>query len=157
MAIFVSTSQKKKEMASQPNVTSYSAQNHNATTLTQEVGSRKRLLRTQSLPPTKISSTPKSAPTGRKDLQQRQSSLKDPVDPDTVINDNEESQHSVVDSRESQQMTDSQLKYAMLERRWYEAVKENGPLAYLDSSQDVSSQESIHSSQETNSNKCTTH
>ena len=144
-------------MASQPNVTSWSAQNHNATTLTEEVGSRKRLLRTQSLPPTKISSAPKSAPTGRKDLQQRQRSLKDPVDPDTVNNDSEESQHSVEGSRESQQMTDSQLKYAMLERRWYEAVKENGPLAYLDSSQDVSSQESIHSSQETNSNKCTTH
>ena len=140
-------------MASQPNVTSCSAQNHNATTLAQEVGSRKILLRTQSLPPTKNS----SAPTGRKDLQQRQSSLKDPVDPDTIINDNKESQHSVEGSRESQQMTDSQLKYAMLERRWYEAVKENGPLAYLDSSQDVSSQESIHSSQETNSNKCTTH
>ena len=136
-------------MASQPNVTSWSAQNHNATTLTEEVGSRKRLLRTQSLPPTKISSAPKSAPTGRKDLQQRQRSLKDPVDPDTVNN--------VEGSRESQQMTDSQLKYAMLERRWYEAVKENGPLAYLDSSQDVSSQESIHSGQETNSNKCTTH
>ena len=119
----------------------------------QEVGSRKRLLRTQSLPPTKIS----SAPTGGKDLRQRQSSLKDPVDPDTVINDSEESHNSVEGSRESQQMTDSQLKYAMLEKRWYEAVKENGPLAYLDSSQDGSSQESIHSSQETNSNKCTTH
>ena len=147
----MSTSVKTKiEMASQPNVTSFSAQNHDV---------KKRLIRTQSLPPTKIASAhvTKSPPTGRKSLRQRQSSLKDPVDPDTVTNDNEESHHSVQDSQESQQMTNSQLKYAMLERRWYEAVKENGPLAYLDSSQDASSQESIHSSQETNSNKCTTH
>ena len=137
-------------MASQPNVTSISAQNHDV---------RKRLIRTQSLPPTKNASAnvTKSPPTGRKGLQQRQSSLKDPVDFDSVTNENEESHHSVEDSRESQQMTNSQLKFAMLERRWYEAVKENGPLAYLDSSQDVSSQESIQSSQETNSNKCTTH
>ena len=135
-------------MASQPNVTSLSAQNHDA---------RKRLIRTQSLPSTKIASAhvTKSSPTGRKSLQQ--SSLKDPVDSDTVTNDSEESHHSVQEPREPEQMTNSQLKFAMLERRWYEAVKENGPLAYLDSSQDVSSQESIQSSQETNSNKCTTH
>ena len=137
-------------MASQPNVTSFPAQNHDV---------RKRLIRTQSLPSTKIASVnvTKSSPTGKKSLRQRQTSLKDPVDSDTVTNDNEESHHSVQESQESQQITNSQLKYAMLERRWYEAVKENGPLAYLDSSQDVSSQESIHSSQETNSNKCTTH
>ena len=137
-------------MASQPNITSCS-------TLAEEVDSRKRLLRTQSLPPTKIASNAeKSALTGEESPQQKQSSQKDAVDPDNVINVNEESQQSVDGAEESQQMTDSQLKYAMLERRWYEAVKENGPLAYLDSSQDVSSQESIHSSQETNSNKCTT-
>ena len=138
-------------MASQPNITSCSA-------LAEEVDSRKRLVRTQSLPPTKIASNAeKSALTGRKSSPQRQSSLKDPVAPDNIINVNEESQKSVDGVQESQHMTDSQLKYAMLEKRWYEAVKENGPLAYLDSSQDVSSQESIHSSQETNSNKCTTH
>ena len=45
-------------------------------------------------------------------------------------------------------MTDSQLKLAMIEKRWYAAVKENGPLAYLDSSQDASSQESCNPSQE---------
>ena len=146
----MSTSVKKNEMASQPIVTSFSTQNHDV---------RKRLIRTQSLPSTKISSAhaANSSSTERRGLQQRQSSLKAPVDSDTVTNDNEESHHSVQDSQESQQMTNSQLKFAMLERRWYEAVKENGPLAYLDSSQDVSSQESIHSSQETNSNKCTTY
>ena len=137
-------------MASQPNITSCSA-------LAEEVDSRKRLVRTQSLPPTKIASNAeKSALTGEESPQQKQSSQKDAVDPDNVINVNEDSHHSVGAVQESQQMTDSQLKYAMLEKRWYEAVKENGPLAYLDSSQDVSSQESIHSSQETNSNKCTT-
>ena len=137
-------------MASQPIVTSFPAQNHDV---------RKRLIRTRSLPSTKIASVhaANSSSFERKGLQQRQSSLKDPVDFDSVTNENEESHHSVEDSRESQQMTHSQLKFAMLERRWYEAVKENGPLAYLDSSQDVSSQESTHSSQETNSNKCTTH
>ena len=53
-------------------------------------------------------------------------------------------------------MTDSQLKLAMIEKRWYAAVKENGPLAYLDSSQDASSQESCNPSQEKNTNECKT-
>ena len=90
-------------MASQPNVTSFSAQNHDV---------RKRLIRTQSMPPTKNASAnvTKSPPTGRKSLQQ--STLKDPVDSDTVTNDSEESHHSVQEPREPEQMTNSQLKEA---------------------------------------------
>ena len=98
-------------MASQPNITSCSA-------LAEEVDSRKRLLRTQSLPPTKIASNAeKSALTGEESPQQKQSSQKDAVDPDNVINVIEDSHHSVGAVQESQQMTDSQLKYAMLEKR----------------------------------------
>ena len=166
-------------MASQPNF-----KNENFTKLLrQENGTNQRLVRTQSLPVTKMSSTIVAKPVSNvgKFSQQSEDSEEDSVlnnaftespppsqnstnadkDPDDdsfedlpsfsfgESQDSENSSQACV-SQQSQQMTDYELELAMLDKRWYAAVKENGPLAYLDSSQDASTQESNNPSQALN-------
>ena len=154
-----------KEMASQPNVRNSPAKK----LACQENVTNKRLIRTQSLPVSHnaFNSMAKLATSNMENVeklsQQSNNSQRDSVlgnstsrDYDDDYDSNEESQKSNNESQQSQQMTDSQLKLAMIEKRWYAAVKENGPLAYLDSSQDASSQESCNPSQEKNTNECKT-
>ena len=160
-------------MASQPNF-----KNGNFTKLLrQENGTNQRLVRTQSLPVTKVSSTLVAKPVSKvgKFSQQSENSEEDSVlnnaftespsqsqnstnadkdsdrdsfeDPPFSFGESQDSENS---SQRSQQMTDYELELAMLDKRWYAAVKENGPLAYLDSSQDATSQESNNPSQARN-------
>ena len=166
-------------MASQPNF-----KIGNATILPcQQDGRSQRLVRTQSLPVTKVTSTVVAKPVSNvgKFSQQSEDSEEDsvlnnaftespPLSQNSTKADKDrdhdsfedlpsfsfgESQDSENSSQQSQQMTDYELELAMLDKRWYAAVKEKGPRAFQDpsqlpswDSQDASSQASNNPSQE---------
>ena len=145
-------------MASQPNF-----KIGNATKLPcQKNGRNQRLIRTQSLPATKVSSTVAAKPVSNVGnfSQQSEDSEEDSVlnnaftesppqsqnstnadkDPDDSFEDLPsfsfgESQNSENSSQQSQQMTDNELELAMLDKRWYAAIEESEPRAFQDPSQ----------------------